>query len=150
MALFKKIRRRDVNLEMGISKEKSDLEFFVFHEAVYNTFSNKLANSCISKGIILEKKHIVKTDRLENVLEKYLPINQKIDFISIDVEGFDLEVLESNNWDKYKPSYILAEIQGVNIEKIEEYDIYRLLISERYKLVSVVYITLIFKYEPEN
>ncbi|MHC5939488.1 FkbM family methyltransferase [Nostoc sp.] len=29
---------------------------------------------------------------------QYLPLNQEIDFLSVDVEGSDLQVLKSNNW----------------------------------------------------
>jgi len=35
---------------------------------------------------------------LDEILEKYLPKDQKIDFLSIDVEGMDLNVLRSNNF----------------------------------------------------
>lgn len=145
MNFFKKSRKRDINLELGVSKEAKDLEFYIFKGSVYNTFSKELADLYISQGILFEKKVIIKTTRLDDIMEKYLPINQKIDFMSVDVEGFDLEVLESNNWDKYKPSYILAEMQDVNISDIKESDIYKFLINKGYKLVSVVYITLIFK-----
>ena len=30
--------------------------------------------------------------------------------MSIDVEGLDLEVLESNDWVRYRPLYVLVEI----------------------------------------
>lgn len=149
MKLFKKQRSRDINLEVGISKEENKLDFYIFNESAYNTFYKELADSCIQNGILFDKKVEVNTLRLESILNKYLPENKKIDFISIDVEGFDLEVLESNNWDKYKSSYILAEMHDVDIANIKESDIYKFLINKGYKLVSVVYITLIFKYEPK-
>lgn len=47
---------------------------------------------------------------LNEILEKYLPQKQKIEFMTIDVEGFDLEVLESNDWNRYRPMYVLVEI----------------------------------------
>lgn len=52
----------------------------------------------------------IQTQRLDVVLEKKLADNEVIDFMTIDVEGLDLEVLKSNNWNKFKPRMILCEI----------------------------------------
>jgi hypothetical protein len=38
--------------------------------------------------------------------------SKEIDLLSIDVEGFELEVLKSNNWNKYKPKIIILESNG--------------------------------------
>jgi hypothetical protein len=45
---------------------------------------------------------------LEKICDTYVK-NKKIDILSIDVEGWDMDVLESNNWNKYKPNYIIVE-----------------------------------------
>jgi FkbM family methyltransferase len=148
MKVFERKRKRDINLEVGISKKEDKIDFYIFEESAYNTFSKNLAESNISKGIPLDKIITVETKRLEDILDKYLPANKKIDFMSIDVEGLDLEVLESNNWNKYKPSYILIEMHNVDIENIRMADIYKFLVGKNYRLVSLAYITLIFKYEP--
>ena len=48
---------------------------------------------------------------LEDILDNYLPKNQEINFLTIDVEGLDFDVLKSNNFEKYKPKMILIEIK---------------------------------------
>jgi FkbM family methyltransferase len=148
MKPFIKKRKRDINLEVGISVEEKEIEFNIFEESAFNTFSRELAESSMLEGIRLKEKVLVTTARLESVLDKYVAVNQRIDFMSVDVEGFDLEVLKSNNWDKYKPEYILAEMHNVDIVNIENSLIYQYLANKGYKLVSVVYVTLIFKYAP--
>lgn len=45
--------------------------------------------------ILFEKK--IKAYPLAQILDKYLPAQQKIDFLTIDAEGLDLMVLQSNN-----------------------------------------------------
>ncbi|WP_199906121.1 FkbM family methyltransferase [Campylobacter concisus] len=45
--------------------------------------------------------------------------NQDIDFLSVDVEGLDLMVLRSNNFEKYKPKIVLIEILGNSFSEIE-------------------------------
>jgi len=50
----------------------------------------------------------VKAMTLESVLDS-LEDMPKIDFFSLDVEGYELEVLKGLNLDKYRPAYILVE-----------------------------------------
>ena len=136
MNLLNKKRTRDVNLEIGISKDESELNFYIFKESAYNTFSKEHAEHYIEQGEKLDKKVIVKTMSIASVLDQYLPANTTINFISIDVEGMDLTVLQSNNWDKYKPEYILIENHGVDIETIIDTAVYKFLHDKNYKLIS--------------
>ena len=70
-----------------------------------------------------------------------------IDFISIDVEGLDIEVLYSNDWDKYLPSIILIEELNDNIDSIiKQSKIYSFLKSKNYYLMSRTYNTSIYKF----
>jgi hypothetical protein len=46
---------------------------------------------------------------LREILDEYLPVRQKVDFMNVDVEGKDLEVLESNDWVKYRPTLVVVE-----------------------------------------
>jgi|694.fasta_scaffold28259_8 FkbM family methyltransferase len=45
---------------------------------------------------------------LESILDEFTNI-PPIDFFSLDVEGYELEVLQGLNLDRYKPKYILVE-----------------------------------------
>ena len=55
---------------------------------------------------------------------------KNIDFLSLDVEGYELEVLQGLNFDKYKPTYILVEIYRQQFNSIINY-----LVENNYKLV---------------
>ena len=46
---------------------------------------------------------------LAEIFERYLPQGQTIDFLDVDVEGHDLEVLESNDWQRFRPKVIVVE-----------------------------------------
>lgn len=116
MDIFEVIRPRDINLEIPVSKEVENLTYFIFNEPALNTFNEKEANlkSKIEGYYIIEKK-ILQTRPLSMILDEYLVnANTPIDFMSIDVEGLDMQVLQSNNWSKYRPTYVLAEDLRVN------------------------------------
>lgn len=108
--LFDSIRKRDINVEYPVSDVASELVYYCFNEPALNGFSPQLTmerNGIGHYKVIKEIKMMTK--RLDEILDEYLPIDQKIDFMSIDVESFDLNVLKSNNWNKYKPEVILVE-----------------------------------------
>ena len=46
---------------------------------------------------------------LSELLRTHLPPGQTIDFLTIDAEGFDMEVLRSNDWDAFRPALVLIE-----------------------------------------
>lgn len=47
--------------------------------------------------------------RLASILNESLPPGKPIDFLSVDTEGHDLNVLKSNDWNKYRPRVIAVE-----------------------------------------
>jgi len=121
---FNIFRKRDINLNIGISGVKDKLTFYCFNEPALNGFSKEISEERnTSKKYKIIKEVEVETYPLADVLDKNLPANQQIDFLTIDVEGLDLQVLKSNNWDKYKPAYILVEdrIEFDNLANSEVY-----------------------------
>jgi FkbM family methyltransferase len=144
--LFNKYRPRDINLNYGISKEKGMLDYYMFDESALNTFDSDVFNSRISNTPYKHTKTIhVDVIPLANVLERYLPENIKLDFISIDVEGLDLEVLESNDWQRYRPSWVLVE--QLNLKDIEnlDFEIHSFMKSVSYVLFAKTFNTLFYK-----
>jgi len=110
MEPFRLHRARDINLELAIGERDCDAIFHIFNEPALNTFDAQLANE--RNG--MDGRFVVKTQKiaictLATVLERHLPFGQEIDFLTVDVEGFDLAVLRSNNWKRFCPHYVLAE-----------------------------------------
>ncbi len=145
MAQFNKIRPKDINIEIGVGLKNDNLTFYQFNESALNTFSKKEALSKEKDRYKIIKSNMVKVDTLENILDKYLPKNKKIDFFNIDVEGKDEEVLISNNWEKYKPDYILIEIlREVYLSKNNS-SIKKFLKTKGYIPINKIFDTYIFK-----
>ena len=85
---------------------------------------------------------------LAEILDKHLPAGQEIDFLSIDVEGLDLNVLKSNNWQKYRPKLILTEsLDNSSIAAIAKSSIGIFLGEQKYSLYAKTVNTLFFKDE---
>jgi len=88
---------------------------------------------------------VIKTYRLETMLDKYLDPGVGIDLVNIDVEDLKFQILLSSNWDKYRPEVIVVELHERYIEDVMQSDIYKFLFQKGYRMVSKTYITLIFR-----
>jgi len=145
MRFFNKFRKRDINLEVGIGEKEDTLIYYMFNEPALNTFDENLAKKRDGKnGYYIVTKLPVKVYSLSNILEKYLPKQQEIDFLTIDVEGKDFEVLKSNNWHKYRPKVVLVEILSSSIEEILENPIYLLMKEKGYYFFAKTFNTCFF------
>lgn len=143
-ALFDRVRPRDINIECGVAKEGGVLVYHQFNESALNTFDEQEAKLKDKKPYRIIKKIDVRVRRLEDILDNYVKECTKIDFMSIDVEGLDLDVLESNNWEKYRPNYILVETLRTDIEKLNTCKIVQFLAEKGYKPLTKVYNTTFF------
>ena len=74
-----------------------------------------------------------------------MPLNTEIDFLNIDVEGKDEEVLFSNNWEKYEPNFIIIEILREVSLNNNNSSIKKFLNSKGYIAVNKIFDTYIFK-----
>ena len=137
---FERQRERDINLNFGIGPLDGHMEFFELDISPLSSFSKQIAlENCKKFKAKVNDVKKVPVRRLESVLMEYLPPGIKIDFFSIDTEGFEMEVLESNNWDIYRPKLIVVEY-GNKISEISNF-----LISKRYNLIFKNGCNLIFK-----
>lgn len=143
---FNIFRKRDINLNIGISNVKDKLTFYCFNEPALNGFSKEISmerDARLTQYKIIQEVEI-QTLPLSDVFDQHLPKGQKIDFMTIDVEGLDLLVLQSNNWQLYKPDYILVE-DKIDFENLTSSEVYRYLKEQGYQLVSKTLRTLFFK-----
>ncbi len=148
MELFNKVRPKDINLEIGISDTGEELLYYSFEHSVFNSFDQKVSEERIKEGIAFLKTIPIKTQTINKILEENVPPNKKIDFITMDVEGFELSILEKFDFEKYSPHFFLIEelyLEDSNILHTENSPIYKLLNSKGYIPVGKTKRTLIYQ-----
>lgn len=141
---FKCHRPRDTNLNMGIASKAGNLTFYEIDPVAISTFSEAKAKEYQNKGFKIVSTENVEVKRLESVLDDYAK-NKEVDFISIDTGGFNIfnmEVLKSNNWEKYRPTLVCIELgtdkRQQSKEDVEEKKKYELLFkSLHYKTFMI-------------
>jgi hypothetical protein len=89
-------------------------------------------------------REMMESEPLANLLELHFGFDSRLDLLSVDAEGMDLEVLISNDWNKYRPFLIAVETHGLNLDKPRDNDVYNFLIDLGYKMVATVFVTSMF------
>jgi FkbM family methyltransferase len=144
MEVFEKYRPRDISIEVAISSTRGQQPFYIFKEAALNTFDEKRAQDLTAYGHKVLRTVKVESFPLKEVLNLYEESNQLIDFLTVDVEGFDLQVLQSNDWDIYRPTIVLVESQDFDLESPSLDPIYSYLVDLEYRLEAKTVNTIFF------
>jgi FkbM family methyltransferase len=150
--LFNIFRKKDYNVNCVLSDKEEIKDFYFYHErSAINTLSKELVNSRKTKPAKTIK---IKSKTLNQILENS-PFNlNKINLLSIDIENHEYEVLKNFNFSKYKIDVIVTECIDLSLKKLEIYNqslnfvmnsnIYKLLVSNNYKLINWVHSDLVF------
>jgi len=102
-------RPQDINLNIGIGPQDGEAKFYIFDPNELSTFSQEEAQKYQKLGYKLESEKDVRIIPLWKVLEEHAQ-GKEVDFLSVDAEGYDLEVLKSNNWERFRPKVLCVEI----------------------------------------
>jgi hypothetical protein len=142
---FDQLRPRDINIAKAIGGNNREGYFYKFKDfPAVNTLSNALAikqSGKFKQDFTAEKLEIV---TLGEILDKNLQSGKLIDLLNIDIEGLDLEVILSLDFDKYKPLCIIIEDFSFDSSNPRGSLIYNHLIDNNYKLISRCYVSSIF------
>lgn len=145
-AEFDRWRPRDKNLELAISDTQGTLTFYRFrHAGLVNTLSKVHADEWAQRVRHAPEETVVRTVRLEQVLEEHLPAGQQIDFLSVDAEGHDYQVLKSNDWKRFRPELVVVEEAPFDVRLQEDSAILALLRQAGYEMCAWIPPSLFFK-----
>lgn len=113
---YAKLRPRDVHLNIGIAREGGTMTFYevtdppggdgTYAAAALSTFDADVATGWRRKGLAVHAIEVPVTT-LNRVLEQR-PLGE-ITILTIDVEGFERQVLESIDLRKHRPQVVVLE-----------------------------------------
>jgi FkbM family methyltransferase len=113
-ALIEAARPRDINLNVGCSNQNGALTLYSArgHASSISTFTAQEAAIHRRKGFEFDAitSPVLK---LSSICETYVG-QRTIDFLSVDVEGHEREVLEGANFSRFRPRVVLVEATRPN------------------------------------
>ncbi|MDR2469681.1 MAG: FkbM family methyltransferase [Tannerella sp.] len=147
MNAFRRVRRRDVNIETGVSDSYGELEFLFYGEtSTLNRLGAETSAPPTNEGE--GRKIKIQTQPVNDLLRTHLPAGQHIDFITMDVEGCELKILQSMDFGNYAPDFFLVEeLDYVNRDFMSYHasPVYILLRERGYRVVAKTKRTVIFR-----
>jgi FkbM family methyltransferase len=144
IARFLVARPNDINLNIGVAAAAGEMEFALFEDGAVNTFdSDMAARQTQSFG----PKRMVRVDvrPLSDIFNRHVPTGTVIDYLNIDCEGLDEQVVCSNDWACYRPNVITIELHGMSLENPGDHPVYRFLKDQRYVMRGHYFATSLFQ-----
>ncbi len=121
--LFNIARKRDKNICAAVSNKNDSAEFYFDHMlSPVNTLSKEFSD--MSYKNISKKKYSKKMTQkytFDKIVQHYKLKIPSIDFLNIDAEAHDYEVIEGFNLTKYKPKLICIELYDAKLKINEKY-----------------------------
>jgi FkbM family methyltransferase len=139
-------RPRDICLNAGIGTSTlTEAPFYLMTTNTLSTFSKESAEHLAAHSREKIKKIInVPLLTLEAVIKRHLPSGP--DFISLDVEGVDLAILQSFDFSKHRPPVFCVETLTYTEDKTEEKILptIEFMLSQGYFSFADTYVNTIF------
>lgn len=140
---FNILRPGDVNVACAVSNQSGTLSYWSngFYSLTITLDEN------FAKGKSGYQKKTVKADTLTNILDATKYKGQKIDFLTVDAEGHDFQVLTSLDFERYQPELIAVETHQERLEDVQKEETFKFLSDKGYSLVNWAGLTLLFKHK---
>lgn len=135
LAQLRRHRPRDINLPLAVASVEGEVQF-----SLAGAFAGIVSDER-PWGDMTAATVTVKARPLAAILDDHLPTGQTIDLLDVDCEGLDLDVLRSNDWDRYRPRLVLAEA----LDDETRSEITAFLARVDYRLLTRLDLTLIFE-----
>ncbi|NDE84316.1 MAG: FkbM family methyltransferase, partial [Actinobacteria bacterium] len=140
------------NKQVAIADRIGEMDFFFYHnKSAINTLSKE---TYFSRGSNAKEIKKIKTNTLDNIIENSPYANKKINLLTIDVEGFEMNVLKGFSLEKYLPDIVVVEFTDNSLKKQEFYyhniqsvinsEIYKHMLLNHYSFVNWIRSDLVF------
>ena len=102
-------RPRDVNLNIACSDHNGTLAFHYLAGTGLSTPRADWAKLQREEYGHQHREMVVPCMTLADICHRYVPEGKAIDFLKIDVEGHEAEVIAGGDWATYRPTIVVAE-----------------------------------------
>jgi FkbM family methyltransferase len=134
--LYEKFRPTDDFINCAVGEDLKNFKYYMLeeHYSSMNTLDFEFIKKHNLEG---EIKNIIDipTFSLKTILDAKIKKEDRLDFFDIDVEGFDVEVLKSNDWEKYRPKIVVVETDLMIQEDLNS-QIVKYLEFQNYRLIG--------------
>ena len=106
--LFRRKRRRDLFLPIAVSTgSEREADFYLMKSHALNTLSPESAHAMEAAGEKIRRVVRIKMRDINDIIRENFPAAPN--FVSLDAEGVDVEILKSLDFDEFRPQVFCVE-----------------------------------------
>lgn len=105
--LLQQNRPHDINLHLAVGERAAQLGFFELQGSGFSTLDRDSAIKLAAARKLPLSCYEVTVTTLADICQKYA--GAPIDFLKIDVEGWEEQVIAGNDWESFRPTVIIIE-----------------------------------------
>lgn len=106
---FERLRPDDINLNIGVMEESGERTFYAMSPSTMSTFSRDVAEDLVKMhGFKIVECKKVQIQTMTEVLDNWAT-ERYPDFLSVDAEGCEEQILRSMNYGVWSPTVICCE-----------------------------------------
>jgi FkbM family methyltransferase len=140
--LSQRVRSEGKSIHAAIGLSDSEvINFIEFETYQYSTTSESRATEVSALGHKVTARYSVKILPLKQILPTEIPAGSSV--MSIDVEGEEMSVLLSNDWETFRPDFVLIEDLTPPMQKSTS--VSEFLRSKNYELIGIAGVTCLYK-----
>ena len=141
-------RKRDINLNVSVGKDEKEVDSFIFYDNCSMNTVNKKFSKYTEKSVNKKPEiNRISQKKLDTILKQNKIA--KINYLNIDVEGNESEVLSGFKISQFMPELVSIEIHDKICPPLEN-KIYKYFIKHKYQLASIYGWTYFFTLKGHN
>lgn len=139
-------RRGDIVEECGVSDTTGVMKFHVFAVPCYSTFSAQHAAKLeANEGMKPLRVVTTPVKTLGDLAAAHGSIFYRAELLKVDAEGHDLNVLQSNDWSRFQPRFVMVEMLDATAATAPDHELGQFLRQRGYALRSFLYHSAVFE-----
>jgi len=150
--MFNNFRPGDFNKQLAVASKSGETDFYFYHnKSAINTLSQEMHTA---RGNNSKEVKKIQTQTLNSIIESSPYAYKNINLLTVDVEGFEMEVLKGFDLKKYCPDIIILEYLDTSMKKYEFYnhnidnliksDLFNFMVKNEYTFVNWIDSDLVF------
>jgi FkbM family methyltransferase len=137
------IRPNDISVCEAVSDEPKEMIFHEFDQPGVSTLDESVLEEWKKNWKYKGSRKVI-TKTLTQIFKEH-SIKNQIDFMSVDVEGYDFQALITLDFKQYQPKYILVEMHKIDFNNYKSDKIVDFLDKNGYDLIGFIVINGYFK-----
>lgn len=142
---FKALRTRDIHINAAVGSGRSG-RYVQFNDPALNGFlADDVVAHHVAAGFAVVRSAVVPFRPVESLLSEHVPPGTSVDYLNIDVELMEHEILSAWDFSRWTPRIIAIEIHGgPDVSDIATTAVARLLANRGYVFFSRLWHSSIF------